>query len=67
MVQFFFFVIVNCFSIYENSSITNRLDGDLFRVLVFDYTVLLLDTKQIKRIRMHWKKIHRKQKSILPT
>lgn len=46
MVQFFFFVVINWFSIYKDFRFATCLDGDLFRIFIFDFTVFRLDTKR---------------------
>ena len=48
MVKFFFFVIINRFSIDEDFSFAKGFDCDLFRTFIFNFTVLLQDAKQIK-------------------
>ena len=48
MVKFFFFVIINWFSIDEDFSFAKGFDCDLFRTFIFNFTVLLQDAKQIK-------------------
>lgn len=48
MVKFFFFVIINRFSIDEDFSFAKGFDGDLFRTFIFNFTVLLQDAKQME-------------------
>ena len=49
MVKLFFFVVINCFSIHKNSSITDCLDRDLFRLFIFYFTMLLLNAAKQKQ------------------
>ena len=48
MVKFFFFVIINRFSIDEDFSFAKGFDGDLVRTFIFNFTVLLQDAKQME-------------------